>query len=307
MFIVTRETWLTWLGWLLTALGSAFIIGLLYVQSAEEARRSLINAETFCPEPEGKDVWGISRIEPPPAPGGIAIVIDATDSLDGKARAALRSYFGGEEYINSLDDFQRVRVYALEETLGALEIPSFDLCVPPNKTVSPWIDNPRKRREEFKEKFVSVLVGIIDELAQREEAQQSPIMGMLGAVAEDNGRVIVVSDMMEHSPPVCSLYKAAGRQHNYAEFAEKGCAQSADKLSGTHFDILYVKREKLRGLQNPSLLSFWKAHFKENGATATPRPLAVVAISCDDTDDPLGCRACLEPDWLENYEYCTSF
>lgn len=300
-----RESWATWLGVLLAILGTLGITLLLYLQSAEETRRKLVNAETFCPEKEGRKVWGIWRLEPPPAPGGIAIVIDATDSLDGKARKALRSYFGGEEYIDSLSDFQRVRVYALEESVGALETPSFDLCVPP-KTVSPWLDNPRKRREKFEAQFKSVLVGIVDKLAQREEAEQSPITEMLGVMAEDNGRIIVVSDMMEHSPPVCSLYKNAGR-HDYAAFMEKGCAKHADKLGDTHFDILFVTREKLRRLQNPSLVVFWRSHFAENGATVRFRPLAVVAASCDDTDDPLGCRACLEPDWLDNYEYCANF
>lgn len=304
---MARDSWLTSaLGVLLGALGGFAIIGLLYVQSVEKARRSLVNTETFCPESEGTTVWGIKRMEPPPAPGGVAIVIDATDSLDGKAREALRAYFGGEKYIKSLSDFQRVRVYALEESVGALETPSFDLCVPPNKTVSPWLDNPRKRREEFDAKFKTALVDIVDKLAQREEAEQSPITEMLGVMAEDNGRIIVVSDMMEHSPPVCSLYKNAGR-HDYAAFMEKGCAKHADKLGDTHFDILFVTREKLRRLQNPSLVVFWRSHFAENGATVRFRPLAVVAASCDDTDDPLGCRACLEPDWLDNYEYCANF
>lgn len=303
-----RDSWLTtWTGILLALLGLLLISWILYVQSVEEARRSLVNKETFCPAPKGITVWGVKHLEPPTAPGGMAIVIDATDSLDEKARKELSSYFRSQEYIDSLSDFQRVRVYALEESLGALENPDFDLCVPPNKTVSPWIDNPRKRRAEFKEKFVSVLVNIVDQLARREEAQQSPIAGMLGVMAEENGRVIVVSDMMEHSPPICSLYQNAGRRHDYPGFVEKGCAENADTLRETHFDILLVSREKLRGLQNPSLVEFWTTHFEGNGATVNFSPLAVIAASCDNTSDPLGCKACLEPGWLENYDYCVNF
>ena len=302
-----REALSTWLGWWLIFLALASMAWLLYAQDTEKARRSLVNAENYCPVAEGKTVWGFKRIEPPSAPDGVAVVIDATDSLDEKAREELRSYFGGKEYINSLSDFQRVRVYALEESLGALETPSFDLCVPPNKTVSEWLDNPRKRREEFEENFKNVLVDIIDQLAQREEAQQSPIAGMLGVMAEENGRVIVVSDMMEHSPPICSLYQNAGRRHDYPVFVEKGCAENADTLRETHFDILLVSREKLRGLQNPSLVEFWTAHFEGNGATVNFSPLAVIAASCDNTSDPLGCKACLEPGWLENYDYCVNF
>ncbi len=293
-------------GVVLGAAGLFFIAALFFFQSVEKERRSLVDAKTFCPEAEGKTVWGIKRLEPPEAPGGIAVVIDATDSLDEKARKALREFFGGGEYLSSLNDFQRVRVYALEESIAAREKPAFDLCVPPNKTVSPWLDNPRKRREEFDEKFVGVLLGIVEELARREEANRSPIAAMLGATAGDNARVIFVSDMMEHSPGGCSLYKKGG-EHDYPAFQKKGCAPQSEKLRGTQFDILFVAREKLRELQNPSLVQFWKAHFEENGATARFLPLAVVAADCEKTAAPPECKACREPNWPENYKYCANF
>lgn len=301
------DVWKTWLGILLAILGFLVVLVLLYAQSAEKARRSLVDAETFCPKPEGKTVWGINHIKPPAMPGGVAIVIDATDSLDSAARESLSIYFDGEEFSNSISDFQRVRVYSLEESVGALEVPSFDLCAPPNKEVSPYLDNPRKRRIEFKEKFVRVLVEIIDELARGKEKSRSPIAEMLGIIAEENERIIVVSDMMEHSPPTCSLYRNGGR-HNYATFAAKGCVKSAAQLGETHFDILFLSREKLRGTQNPSLVSFWTTYFKTNDATVTFRPLAIIAVSCNRAEDrPQECEKCLGNDWLENYEYCTRF
>ena len=298
-----RASWLeTLIGIILAVIGLLSMLWLLYVQDIERNRRLLINTETYCPASKGKTVWGIKRLEPPSAPGGIAIVIDATDVLDEKARESLRSYFSGKEYIESISDFQRVRIYALAEYVGALEKPSFDFCAPPNKMVSPWLDNPRKRREEFEEKFVSVMTAEIDKLAQRDESERSPIMAMLGAISEDNDRVIVVSDMMEHSPP-CSLYTNAGR-HSYSAFTRRGCIQGADKIRYTHFDVLFISREKLRGLQNSSLVEFWNAHFKENGATTKFRPLAAIAASCEKSANPLVCKACLEPDWLEYFDYC---
>lgn len=290
------------LGVLLAVAGAAFLTGLFFLQATETARRSLVDTDTYCPKQEGITVWGFHRIEPPAFPGETAIVIDATDSLNDKARNSLQKYFGGEGFLSLLDDFKRIRVYALKEFAGALAQPNFDMCVPPNKDVSPWLDNPAKRREEFENKFLDVFKGIIDELAQREEANRSPIFETLQLVSKDNQRVVMVSDMMEHSER-CSLYRNEGR-HDYNSFIQAGCAKPSDNLAGTEIDILFVSREKLKQLQNPKLIKFWEEHARRNYAPFRIRPLETIHISCGKADNFSECQSCLTDKWVDNYHYC---
>lgn len=283
-------------------LALAIIVILLFFQSLERERRALVDINTFCPKSEGVTVWGFHRIDPPPFPGETAIVIDATDSLNLKVRAALKKYFNGDKYLSSLKDFERVRVYAMKEFVGALAEPSFDLCVPPNKNVSPWLDNPRKRREAFEKQFVSTFVKTIDALAQREEANRSPILETLALVSKDNKRIIIVSDLMQHGDK-CSLYQNGGR-HDYNAFRRDGCIEFDDNLSETEIDVLFVSREKLQRLQNPRLIEFWKKHFESNGASAHFRPLEAIDSSCVDTHDASRCMECLTDEWVNDYNYC---
>ena len=268
--------------WLGSSVIVLFIIAWFFVAEVGKVTRTLQGqyADDFCPSPETGKVWGIYEIPPPKILGSTAIIIDTSDALPSEVRLALREHFAGfninaadgvsaEEidifkevaFIKPLRNYERVRVYGMTERIGDFVVSSFDMCVPRHKGINALTENERKLWIKFIEKFRPVLSGVIENLAVRPEAKWSPIMETVHSTAAKHDRIVLVSDLMHHTPS-CSLYKAQG---NFANRDYSNCAEGAESLDDTSIEVLFVKREKLRHHQTKGLIDLWRSHIENNG------------------------------------------
>ena len=240
-------------GLVLAGVGLFILTGFLFVSHLEKARRGLILADSFCPVENSVKVWGFHEISPPTVPRKIAVVIDATDRIPAKQRSEIADWFQ-TDFVHALDRFAKVTIYQLDEIINDAA-PEFEKCAPPSEA-NPWIENPRIIREIFEKKFHSELLGVVESLASGDEKNFSPILEMADKMFGLYDEVILVSDLMHHTPEI-SLYKTVENITIPTRLQKN--------LRGKKLKVIYIIREKLKQHQNAELRAFWRRHLERNG------------------------------------------
>ncbi len=236
----------------LVSLAILVLAGFLFASHLEKARRSLILPDSHCPVEHSVKVWGFYEISPPTVPRKIVVVIDATDQIPTKQRSEIAHWFKSD-FVRSLDRFTKVTIYQLDEIISD-KAPEFEKCAPPSEA-NPWIENPRIIRKVFEEKFHSELLDVVKSLASGDEKKFSPILEMADKMFGSYDEMILVSDLMHHTPEY-SLYKNAG-EHSVPVTVTKN-------LRDKKLTVIYIIREKLKWRQNATLREFWQRHLEDN-------------------------------------------
>lgn len=203
-----------------------------------------------------------------------AVLVDATDSLsEHQVKTVV-------EEINVLRDrlvlHEWVGIFVLNEGNLSLPAPEIALCYPGDEsTANPLIQNPDLIQRKFEEKFQHPMEDAIERLAQAPPQATSPIHEMIRAVALDRNfdstkkrRLIVVSDMLQNTPPEYSHYRD-GADFSAWRNSAHGREFPQFSLLGVEVEILYLKRpdDFARAAQNRGHVSFWEEYFAELGAS----------------------------------------
>ena len=264
-----KETMKTIAGIVLGAVSVLVLTTILFFSEKERTERALIDATNHCPLYASKKVWGVYVLHPPTVPRRTAVLIDATDRIPEAQRASIKTWFEGE-FTRALARFERITIYELQpegdKAQPALEEePRFSKCAPPSKA-NPWVENPRLIRQAFEQQFIASMLEVIESLASEDEKPWSPILEAAGQIFEDHDRVILISDLMHHTPSY-SLYQSVGRHHSYTDYVDRTQRISPTRLDGKRLEVVFLPREKLAPWQNESLFSFWREHLESRGGT----------------------------------------
>ncbi|MGI9228675.1 MAG: hypothetical protein ACR2P9_02325 [Gammaproteobacteria bacterium] len=203
-----------------------------------------------------------------------AVLLDATDRLcESQAKKV------EEEIINNLlkqpDHDEWVGIFILHENNLTLPAPEIALCSPGK--ANPLIQNPEWVQRRFEEKFQKPMAAAIKRLIQTSPHTTSPIHEMIKAVALDRNfddptkkrRLIVISDMLQHTPPEYSHYRD-GADFQVWRNSIHGRDFPQFSLSDVEVEVLYLKRtgDLARSVQNnEDHILFWKNYFSELGAS----------------------------------------
>ena len=141
-----------------------------------------------------------------------AVLVDATDSLSISQHTAITAAVLALP--RRLEMFEQVSVYVLDAEKLLLPEPAIALCYPGDRgTANLLIENPEEVQRRFEEGFKMPLIQAIDAVAATPPHPTSPIHEMLRAVAmtrefdaSQPRRLLIVSDLLQHTPPGYSHY-----------------------------------------------------------------------------------------------------
>jgi hypothetical protein len=184
-------------GFLLLLAIAGFVI-YLYVSKSRAVAE--LDPDTFCPKNGPASVT--------------AVLVDRTDGINEVQAEALKALF--MTWIEGVPEHGAFRVY---EVAGGSGMPSpvLSVCNPGNvENVNVFTGNERLTRQRYEAKFRGPIEKLLADMLTDEEAQTSPIMEAVQAIAirdfgagraKEERKLIVVSDLMQHTPEF-SLYKA---------------------------------------------------------------------------------------------------
>lgn len=231
--------------------------GYFYLQQTRVA----LDETTLCPK---DGVWTLT-----------VVLVDRTDPLTTMQGGALRKRL--EEVKDSVAQYGALQIYSVEPIGEALLRPVVDICNPGRGAdIDPAIGNPRLVEKRWQERFATPIEALLDDLMQIHEADSSPIMESIqsiavstlsgNAVAEISKRLIIASDMLQHT----AEYSQYGGNLNFQEFRKSGYYRRvrAD-LRGVEVEIIYVRRNTRRAVQGKAHIQFWRDYIDDLGGTLT--------------------------------------
>lgn len=216
--------------------------------------------ETLCPEA------GPSRVT--------AILVDTTDRVGPTSRADVLGRLDDLVASSQADEMMVAYETSSVAGEGALFPPRLTVCNPGDPdAANPLISNPGLIRRRLEEGFRRPLDGLFRELVGREQADASPLLENVQAIsvtlfarrayAETPKRLIVVSDLMQHSEHL-SLYRA---RLDYDAFDRSvGADALRTNLQDVGIEVLFVqRREHERFGDARTLIEFWERWFEGQG------------------------------------------
>ena len=246
-------------GFALSAVAVAAVLGLVWLQPDPVPR----DPDTLCPEA------GPSRVT--------AILVDTTDRVGPTSRADILGRL--DDVVTSSRADEMMVAYETapvvgEGAEGALFPPRLTVCNPGDPdAANPLISNPELIRRRLEEGFRQPLDRLFRELVGREQADVSPLLENVQAIsvtlfarrahAETPKRLIVVSDLMQHSEHL-SLYRAP---LDYDAFDRTvGADALRTNLQDVGIEVLFVqRREHERFGDARNLIELWERWFAGQG------------------------------------------
>lgn len=203
-----------------------------------------------------------------------AVLVDATDTLnESQIKTVLEEM---NDLRNRLALHEWVGIFILNEDNLNLSAPEIALCYPGDRsTANPLIQNPELIQREYETKFKNPMESAIKRLAQSSPQGTSPIHEMIYSVALNRDfdstkqrRLIIVSDMLQHTPPGYSHYRD-GVDFDAWRNSPHGRGFPQLSLLGVEVEILYLQRanDHSRAVQNRGHVYFWENYFAELGAS----------------------------------------
>ena len=209
------------------------------------------------------------------APTLTVVLVDRTDPLTTVQRSALRGRL--EEIKDSVTQYGALQIYSVEPIGETLLRPVVDLCNPGRGAdIDPRFGNPRLVEKQWRERFEKPIKKLLDDLMQIPEADNSPIMESIqsiavstfrgNAVAEISKRLIIASDMLQHT----AEYSQYDGGLDFQKFRKSGYYRrlQAD-LRGVEVEIIYVRRDTRRAAQGKAHIQFWRDYISDLGGTVT--------------------------------------
>jgi len=202
-------------------------------------------------------------------------IVDRSDPVSGQQAQRIGQVIS--DYRDSAEKGERFDFYVFEGNAQDALQPILSVCSP-GREVNPLIENERRAKRDYEERFSMVVDRIAAELVVPTTLKNSPLLESLRAAVQTSFgpfagggvpfRLTLVSDMIQNSDAV-SHYK---RAPDFGELAASQVwAQLRPNLKGAEVDILYVLRPAaMRGdkqIQNRGHQLFWEQFIVDSGGS----------------------------------------
>jgi hypothetical protein len=198
------------------------------------------------------------------------VIIDVTDPLSESQRLSVRNKL--DSLRDDLEKFEKLVIYALDETNFASPEPIFSLCRPgTGQDANELYQNPKKIRARYDKQFGDPLDQLLLEVSNKKGAKVSPIMEMIRNVAytkdlaanDVRKRLIIVSDLLQHTKD----YSHYRTKADYTKFSTSHfSSQVQAPLLDVDVYIHYLLRPKNKQLQSAGHVLFWEQYIAHAGA-----------------------------------------
>lgn len=218
------------------------VVVAIYVSKVNEIAE--LDPVTFCPKSGATAVT--------------SVLVDRTDGINDVQAEALEALF--MTWIQKVPEHGAFRIY--EVSGDGMRDPVVDVCNPGDvENVSALTGNKRLTRERYEEKFKGPIEAMIAGMRSDAEAQSSPIMESVQAIAvrdfsagraKEERRLIIVSDLMQHTDGL-SLYKAPPDIQDFRKSIEGQKIES--DLAGIETTIYLLHSSSAK--QTGNVVQFW--------------------------------------------------
>lgn len=207
-------------------------------------------------------------VEPPVR---IDFLIDATDAysqsqkqtlMDAAVRAARGTPKGGQINVFSMDP-----AAPWEPKLET------SVCSPGRGLgANPIFETPEQMEKVWGAYFLGPVKKAAEQVVTSPPAKTTPLIEAIASLASRPGfkrpvggvRLIIVSDLLQHSPGRYSHYDRGDPARNYA--ASPLAAEIEVDLAGAEVEIYYLRRDAEPGLQGRRHKDFWRTWLTDSGA-----------------------------------------
>jgi hypothetical protein len=211
--------------------------------------------------------------------GHIVLLVDKSDPMTFLQRKDFDVIY--EEIIKKrVPKGSLLSIYALGDDFKQTAEPLIELCNPGDGSdISNNTGSPLRVAKVFREKYVQPMLERSVELVTDKPGIASPLFEMLQLVSitgfrrhdvQGERRLIVVSDMLHHTPPQFSMYEGVPEFEDFA--ATSFGSRAMTDLTGVKVELEILMHSPL--LQKSSLTYFWEKYV----ASAKGKVVAVTPI-----------------------------
>jgi len=236
------------------ALGFA-VFGFFFYQNMNKGPD--IDKSTFCP----------NKVD-----SVTAVLIDATDEITAVQKVDIGNRLDAIK--ERLPKNGRIDLYALGEANNGLIRQLFSMCNPgTGQNANALTENARLMQRRWTRDFSAKLDDEMKKVMNVKDQPQSPIMEAVKAVAvqsfggtatanADEKILVVVSDMIQFTNGY-NQYKGVG---DFDQFTKGQYYQQVrTELRGVEVELIYIRRQTNRSIQNPEHVRFWERFFRASG------------------------------------------
>jgi hypothetical protein len=245
-------------GWFFIILICGVIIGVGGYSLNKIIKKQDIDEETNCPSE------GITKHS--------AILIDTTDNYTPVQKKWIKNQL--EEIIKATEKHEKVSVYTINENYEGALLPLKSQCNPGDASdINPLTGNKKMTKINWDNEFIKPLHGEFDELLNKKESSQSPIMEIIQAISiaafqsetsSVRKKLFVFSDMIQNTSNV-SHYKDSLKFKEFRNSPEYFKVRT--DLQDVVVKIFYMRRTGAEEIQKGTALAqFWAKYFKSMDA-----------------------------------------
>jgi len=238
--------------WALFAVVAALILvlasGFIWLRMAAD-KRPVLEKGTLCPVDGARSTT--------------IVLFDTSDEWLEITRAEVRKRL--EDISADIPDYGLLELRLLDPSKPGGRI-MFSACNPGDgSNLSEIIGNPRLAHKVWLEQFNTPLQAALDKTMVTSETTSSPILSTIQRIAVDRfesdtpGRLIVISDMIEHMPPDYSQYTGDLSYDHYKQTA--AYKKQHTNLEGVAVTIFYVQRLRMDSGKH---IRFWTDWIADN-------------------------------------------
>lgn len=247
------------IGWFFIILIGGVILAVGGYTLNQIIKKQDIEAGTNCP------VKGISKHS--------VILVDTTDNYLPVQKIWIKNQLG--KIIKATDKHEKVSVYTIDENYKDTFLPLKSQCNPGDASdINPLTGNRKMKQMKWENEFIEPLHGEFNELLNKKESSNSPIMEIIQAISvaafqseisSVERKLFVFSDMIQNTSEV-SHYKGSLK---FKEFSESPkYLKIRTDLKGVIVKIFYMRRPGAAEIQKGKThAQFWADYFNAMDAT----------------------------------------
>lgn len=201
-----------------------------------------------------------------------AILIDATDEITAVQKVDIANRLDAIK--ERLPKGGRIDLYALGEDKNGLIRQLFSMCNPgTGQNASALTENARLMQRRWTRDFSAKLDDELKKVMNVKDQPQSPIMEAVKAVAvqsfggtatsnAEEKILVIASDMIQFTGSY-NQYKGIG---DFEAFTKGQYYQQVrTELRGVEVELIYIRRQTAKNIQNPEHVRFWERFFRASG------------------------------------------
>jgi hypothetical protein len=204
-------------------------------------------------------------------PGHTIFLIDGTDKIDGDYLYRLKESISLKK--DNLPVSEKLTIVRLSGNAdGDPEFKKlFSKCNPGQGSQFAGITESKMRKQvQWEKGFGDELDDALNDLSKLKVGVSSPIIESINRLTYErdfgvntpNRNLILVSDLMQHTDDF-THYKD---NYSFSDVRNMGKPYTGVPLDAVEVDVIYIRRQSLKGFQTERHEKFWNRYFVQNGA-----------------------------------------